>query len=91
MYKYAPTIVLIDETKSLFFTKPLYSSLCHSPDLLSRPLNYGPRPWEATLTKQWIPQGETDPQISQKLIALFIFTGNLKKVALGMSREKKGF
>jgi len=32
--KYIPTVVLCDETKSLFFTKPFYSSLCHTSDLL---------------------------------------------------------
>lgn len=39
MDKYIPTIVLTNETKSLFFTKPLNRSLSHTSDLLFKSFN----------------------------------------------------
>jgi len=50
--KYIWTVFLFNKTISLFITKPLYDSLCQSPDLLLKTFYYGPKPQVVILAKK---------------------------------------
>ena len=55
--KYVPCVILLNEATPLVFTVPLYSSFCHSADLLKK---FCFKPKAATLAKETILKGPSD-------------------------------
>lgn len=55
--KYVPCVILLNKAIPLVFTVPLYSSFCHSADLLKK---FCFKPQAATLAKETILKGPSD-------------------------------